>query len=200
MEEIIHIGTKDYTSALRAIGQDVADLLPLYLEIEVKNGQFNVQGRGLTEKFPGMHSSIEKFLHNAWNMLIHRDPEADIVQWQLCSVPFTRTYTQADIRCCDEKGSSRRNRASDIPDIYSLGERLRIVGRIVDAKQGDLITVTKNLDGVTFQYRDGNGQIHIEEYSASELYRIQREYYANRKIPGAANPTSDRDSNKTLTA
>jgi hypothetical protein len=200
VEDIVHTGTKDYASALRTIGQDLADLLPLYVEIQVRNGQFNVQGRGLTEQFPGTCSSIENFLHKAWNMLIRHDPEADIVQWQLCSAPFTRTYTPADISCRNKKGSSRRNRASDIPDIYSLGERLRVVGKIVDAKQADLIDVIKNLDNVSFQYRDGSGQIHLEEYAASELYRIQREYYANRKIPEPVCPTSGRDSKKTIAA
>ncbi|HZD39735.1 MAG TPA: hypothetical protein VE131_03375, partial [Terriglobales bacterium] len=94
MERILNAEIRDYAGALRAIGQDVADLLPLYLEVELKDGEFDVRGRGLAEQFPGMYSSIENFLRKAWNMLIRHDPEADIVQWQLCAVPFARSYTQ----------------------------------------------------------------------------------------------------------
>ena len=192
--------TKDYAGALRAIGQDVADLLPLYLEIEVTNNQFLVRGRGLAERTQGMDKSIENFLRKVWNMMIRHDPAADILQWQLCSVPFARTYTQEDIRRRNENSSTRRKSVTDMPDVYSLGERLRIVGRMVDAKQSDLVRVSKSLSSVAFQYLDEHGQIHMEEYSASDLYRVQQEFYAKRDTSKPIDPTPARNLRKTIAA
>lgn len=42
-----HDPVEDYAGALRAIEQDIADLLSLLVEIEVNNGRFIVRGRGL---------------------------------------------------------------------------------------------------------------------------------------------------------
>jgi len=170
-----------YAAALRAIGQDLAGLLPLSLEIDVDNGRFNVRGRGLVKRSQEMDSVIENFLHKVWNMLIRRDPAADIVQWLLCSEPFARTYTQQDIKRWNESSSSKRKGGTGMPDIYSLGERLRVVGKMVDAKQSDLISLSKSVDSVSFQYLDKHGHIHLEEFSADNLYRIQQQYYADRK-------------------
>jgi len=172
--------TEDYASVLRVIGQDVEDLLPLYLQIEVTSGQFIVRGRGLVERSHMADNPIENFLHKVWTMLIRRDAAADIVRWQLDSKAFARTYTQEELKCCNEKGAAQRKNGSGMPDIYSLGERLRIVGRILDAKQGQLLTLLKSLHNVSFQYLDQQGEIQSEEYSADDLYRMQQDHYANR--------------------
>ena len=70
--------------------------------------------------------------------------------------------------------------SNDLPEIYSLGERLRIIGRLVRAKDGHLIHLTKTLTNVTFRYRDADGVVQSEDYSAEELYRVQRQFYAQR--------------------
>ena len=171
---------QDYAAALRAIGQELADLLPLNLEIEVKEDKFVVTGKGLPES---SQADIAKrnILSKVWNALIHRDPATDLVDWQLKSVPFMRTYSQDDISRWDDSHFKKRNRAADLPDIYSLGERLRIVGRLVNAKGGELVRLTKTLNSVSFQYRDKDGALQSEEYSADDLFRIQQQYSSDRE-------------------
>jgi len=200
VDRIYHGDTIDYAGALRAIGQDVADLLPLSLEIEVTNGQFFVRGRGLREPYQATDKPIEIFLRKIWNLLIRHDPAADIVQWQLHSEPFTRIYTEEDIERWHEESSAKRKNGSGMPDIYSLGERLRIVGRMVDAKRSHLLTLCKSLHSVSFAYVDKHGQIHSETYGADDLYRMQQEYYANRKPVDTFDPVPARDPKHTVAA
>ncbi len=171
------VESHDYASALRVIGQELADLLPLYLEIDVKGKEFVVSGKGLSES----ETAKKSLLGKVWNLLIRSDPATDLVDWQLKSVPFQRTYSQVDLSHWDDTHLKKRKSAADLPDIYSLGERLRIVGRMVNAKGGDLIHLTKTLTSVAFQYRDQDGAIHAEEYNADDLFRIQQEYYSARE-------------------
>ncbi len=186
-----HAVSHDPAAALRLIGQELADLLPLILEIEVKDDQFVVTGRGLPEPVQ-TEGAGQNILRKIWQAVIRHDPAADLVDWQLKSVPFTRTYSHADLLRADQQHSKKRTAADALPEIYSLGERLRIVGRLVYANGGALIHLTKTLNSLTFEYRGPDNAIHQEEYSAEDLYRLQRQYYAQREAGGetAGNPSS----------
>ena len=175
-----HGESQDLATALRTIGQELADLLPLILKIEVKQDLFIVTGKGLPEPTRA-EGGARKILKIVWNSLVRHDAANDIVDWQLMSVPFARTYSQADLRRSDNHRLEGRLGTGGLPDIYSLGERLRIVGRIVQAKGGDLVQLTKTLNSVAFEYRQPDGAVHSEEYSGEELFRLQREYYADRE-------------------
>jgi hypothetical protein len=179
MEGRSHAETQDPATALRVIGQELADLFPLSLEIEFKDDQFVVTGRGLPEPAQA-EGAEENILRKVWKALIRHDPGSDLVDWQLKSVPFARIYSQAELSRSDNGHFKRRMGGNDLPEIYSLGERLRIIGRLVRAKDGHLIHLTKTLNNVTFRYRDADGVVHSEDYSAEELYRVQRQYYAQR--------------------
>ena len=180
MDEIVTRAEKlDPAAALRVIGQELADLLPLTLEIEVKDDQFVITGRGLPEPVRA-EGAGRQVLRQIWHMLIRRDPAVDLVDWQLKSMPFTRTYSLADLWRSDQQHTKKRTAAAGLPEIYSLGERLRIVGRLVQAKGGELVRLSKTLNSVAFEYRTPDGVIHQEEHSAEELYRLQRQYYAQR--------------------
>jgi len=168
---------QDCAAALRVIGQELADLLPLHLEIEIKGTDFVVSGKGLSESETAKKSLLSK----VWRALIHRDPGTDIVDWQLNSTSFSHTYSQDDLSRSDEHHFTKRTGSADLPDIYSLGERLRIVGRLVNAKGGELVHLTKTLNSVSFQYRDKDGVLQSEEYSADDLFRIQQQYSSDRE-------------------
>ena len=127
----------------------------------------------------------KNLLSKVWRALIRRDPGTDLVDWQLKSIPFNRTYSQDDFSHSDEHHFTKRKSAADLPDIYSLGERLRIVGRLVNAKGGELVHLTKTLNSVSFQYRDKDGVLQSEEYSADDLFRIQQQYSSEGKIKAA---------------
>lgn len=180
MQAESHVESQDPAAALRVIGQELADLYPLILEIEVREDQFVVTGRGL----PGPsqdNRAGNNILSKIWKSLIRHDPAIDLVEWQLNSVPFARTYSQADLSRSDHDRFKQRKAPGALPEIYSLGERLRIVGRMVQAKGGELVRLTKTLKSVAFQYRDQDGVVCSEEYSAEELFRIQRQDYSQRE-------------------
>lgn len=180
METKSGVGNHDYGAALRVIGQELADLLPLSLEIDVKENRFLVTGRGLPESATASGSG-KTVLARVWRSLIGRDPGTDLVDWQLKSIRFSRSYSQEDIASCDQRRIQNRNNAAGLPDIYSLGERLRIIGRIIDAQDGELVHLSKSLNHVEFEYRDRDGAVHAREYSAEELYRLQRLFYSQRQ-------------------
>ena len=179
METIYQEKNPNLANALRVIGQELADLLPLILKIEVKQGLFIVTGKGLPE--PAYANGAGKILSKVWKSLVRDDPATALVDWQLKSVPFTRTYSRADLSRSHNDHHKRRRSDDGLPDIYSLGERLRIVGRIVDARDGELVELTKTLNKVTFQFRTRDGIVHSNEYSADDLFRLQRAYYSRRE-------------------
>jgi hypothetical protein len=95
---------QDCAAALRVIGQELADLLPLHLEIEIKGTDFVVSGKGLSES----ETAKKNLLSKVWRALIHRDPGTDIVDWQLNSTSFSRTYSQDDLSRSDEHHFTKR--------------------------------------------------------------------------------------------
>jgi len=80
----------------------------------------------------------------------------------------------------DESATGRRGNRDDIPDIYTLGERLRTIGKVIDGHNGRVIRVFKDLHQIVFEYQDGNGQSHKEELNNTELYQLQQRYAAGR--------------------
>ncbi|MGH7930046.1 MAG: hypothetical protein ACREQV_19890, partial [Candidatus Binatia bacterium] len=95
-------------------------------------------------------------------------------------VSFSRTYTPADIDSIDEAGCAHRNEPDTAPDIYSLGEMLRMVGRIVDSNGRRLQKLSRDTYGVSFEYEDGAGEIKQCELSSLQLYKLQQQYHAER--------------------
>ena len=179
MQAESHAESQDPAAALRVIGQELADLFPLILEIELKEEQFVVTGRGLPESSQDNRAG-KNILSKIWKSLIPHDSATDLVEWQLKAVPFVRTYSRADLARLDHDRFTQRKAPGALPEIYSLGERLRIVGRMVHAKGGQLVRLTKTLNSVAFEYRDQNGVVSSEEYSAADLFRIQRQEHSQR--------------------
>lgn len=174
-----HPMRNDPAAALRVIGQDIPDLLPLTLEIEVDRDTFVISGRGLPEPLQE-EGPAQRMVRQIWHALVRRDPSADLVDWQLKAVPFSRTYSLDDLGQSDRRHAAKRTAAGGLPEIYSLGERLRIVGRLVQAKGGELVRLSKTLTSVSFEYRGPDNALHREEHSAEEIYRMQRQFYAQR--------------------
>ncbi len=55
-----------------------------------------------------------------------------------------------------------------------------MIGRIVEAKSGRLSKVIDDMDSVTVEYYDEQGEFHSEKYSMLALYKIQQDYYGQR--------------------
>jgi hypothetical protein len=95
-------------------------------------------------------------------------------------VPFTRTYNVDDIDHLDGQETNRRGNVSALPDIYTLGERLRTIGKVIDAQNGRVLRIFKDLHQIVFEYRDADGQTRKEELNNTELYQLQQRYASER--------------------
>jgi len=169
-----------YARALRAIGQDLADLSPEKLEIEIVGDDFVARGHGRDNRLGARDTDVNP-LTKIWKKLVHNNRMANPGQSKSLIVPFVCTYTLADIDRLDEVGTGHRDSRNKVAaDLYSLGERLRTIGRIVDANQGKLTKLFKDGNSVTFHYQDQDGQTHREELSNLALYQIQKQYYSQR--------------------
>ena len=76
------------------------------------------------------------------------------------------------------------------PDIYVLAERLRTVGRMIEAKDGQLVKVTLDNNRIAFTFRDVDGELYNDELSAPELYRTQQDGNRSRGTGKTRDPWS----------
>jgi hypothetical protein len=183
----LHSEHKEHGWALRAIGQDLADILPNYLEIEF-TGQFYIargQGKPGGSSAVKKKGSVRKFLSK-----LRRDERKGKPPAQK-DVPFERTYPLGKIHLLGEHGKSRRRNSSLPPDINILGERLRAVGKMIETKGGQLIRLTMDDYRVAFKYRDAKGEIHEEEHTTPALYR-SRTIGQPRRFAGKERDTWDK--------
>ena len=174
----LHSEHKEHGWALRAIGQDLADILPKYLEIEFTGQLYVVRGQGKTGSSQAVKKKgpVGKLLGKLKSDRKEGNPQ------EQRAVPFERTYPLAKIHLLGEHGKSRRRNSPLSPDIHVLGERLRAVGKMIEAKDGQLIRLTMDDYRVAFKYRDSKGEIHEEEHTTPELYRSQKGH--PQRFPG----------------
>lgn len=174
-----------FARALRAIGQDLAGLVPQQLEIEFRAQSFEVRARCDRKRLESGKPEARQrgfgaFIGRLANYRLDKPPQATDV------VAYARTYGPDDIDRLDQKGVDRRVQPGRMPDIYSLSETLRTIGRIVDTNGGQLISIFKDQRRIAVDYTDRNGRRCKAEMTPSELYKVQRQYYRERTA--SANP------------
>ena len=170
-----------HARALRAIGQDLADLLPDSLAIEPSGDDFIAHGmcnRMRLESWEANHtlSGLRKLGAKLRAGILKpstREPDLDLA-------PFNHTYHPDDIDRLDQRGNQQRTGTGGFPEIYSLGERLRTIGKLVDSQNGRIIRIFKDLHHITFDYRDGNGNPRKVDLDNTEIYRLQRSHTTER--------------------
>lgn len=181
-----------YARALRAIGQDLAGLFPENLAIELDGDKFVANGLCAKSRVAAEHNSttpwmgVKKLIDKMTDIVRVPNHEPDLE-----FVPFTRVYDISDINRLDEQGTGYRGDDSGMPDIYSLGERLRTIGKVIDAQNGRVVKIFKDLHQIMFEYQDSDGKSRKEELSNTELYQLQQRYASGRS--GSSTPrTSDK--------
>jgi hypothetical protein len=170
-----------HARALRAIGQDLADLLPDSMTIEPDGDSFLVRGmcnraRLESQQSRGGWTSLRKMGAKLRDGIMRPpigEPDLDIA-------PFKRSYGAADIDRLDARGNQRRFGAGGLPEIYSLAERLRTIGKVIDGHNGRLGKIFKDLHHIVFEYFDGENQPRKVELDNTQLYRLQRRYTSER--------------------
>ena len=171
--------SNNYARTLRAIGQDLTELYPEELEIQVTGAEFVASGVGVTQP-PQEQAKLGRTVHTAWNRLTGKESKVGTAATSPHRQRFTRKYTHDAINRLDEIRRPARTNKDGKPDIYSLGERLRTVGRIVDSCHGTLTRVVKENNFMKFEYRDKDGIDQKEELSNLALYKYQQRYFAER--------------------
>ena len=122
---------QDYAKALRAIGQDLAKLVPHSLELEVVDNDFIVRGQ--------VSAAQSRVAENA-------NPSV----WQRLQNKVGQRGPQQSAAC------------------------------FFPAKCGRLTKVIDDMDSVTVEYYDEQGEFRSEKYSMLALYKIQQNYYGQR--------------------
>jgi len=166
----------DYARALRAIGQDLSKLMPHSLELEVVDNDFIVHGQGSAAQSRVAENTNPSVWQRLRNTVGQREPQ----QSAPLLIPFEPKYTPEDVTRLDEAGAARRRGPDKPPEISGLAEKLRLIGRIVNAQSGRLAKVVDDMDSVTVEYYDEQGEFHSEKYSMLALYKIQQNFYGER--------------------
>ncbi|HEY7219128.1 MAG TPA: hypothetical protein VH985_12150 [Candidatus Binatia bacterium] len=168
-----------YARALRVIGQDLADLFPQQVEIDYQGNRFEVRVRCDRKRAEKRMPQAEKtglrnIIHKLATYRLDKGPEGTEI------ATVEQTYETEEINRLDEAGLHRRMQAGKVPDINSLGETLRTIGRMIDADDGRLIRIFKDQRRVAFDYADKSGAMRKVEMTRSELFKLQQTYYDNR--------------------
>lgn len=183
-----------HARALRVIGQDLAALVPENVAIEVDGDNFVARGLCTKNRIDDQTSAapltkLKKFVGKMSAAVARPAHEPDLE-----FVPFTRTYNITDIDRLDNIGTNRRSDAESMPDIYTLGERLRTIGKVIDAQNGRIVRLFKDLHQIVFEYQDADGHARKEELSNTELYQLQQRYASERGSDADATDTGSTGS------
>lgn len=165
---------KRYSDVLRVIGQDLAELFPARFEIETDGKTFVTRGRSRTGSSTN-HGEGRRLLR-IWKTICQPDPQP-----QSSRVGFMRIYTPDDINQLQKIGRARRLDATQDSDLYTLAERLRIVGAIIDEEGGELVRLCEDSNNLSCKYRDREGNLHFEQYSSLSLYKLRQHHFSQKQ-------------------
>ena len=166
-----NMGGLKYAVALRAIGQDLAGLLIESLEITIEGKAFVVKGNCIAAAQPKSKSiEVLQKLGRRLGRMTSWSSSPD----ESSRGAFARRYTAEEIQVLDMLGSARQTGVLKTPDPSSGAETLRTVGRVVDARNGRLLKLSKDQRKITFAYHDEKGRLHKEDIYSLTLYQTQR--------------------------
>jgi len=161
--------TATYSRVLRVIGQDIAGFFPKTLEITTEGESFVVQGQCHPNPFEAIK---ESFLNRIWRRVARKASAATPEEAQPPAC-FARTYNAGEIERLDRLYSANRGEHSRRADAYSLSERFRTMGAIVDKKKGSLKRLHKEADRLFIEYWDTQGQLQSAKLTTVIFYRNQ---------------------------
>ena len=168
------VAEPSYALALRVVGQDLAPLFPRILEIETDGMVFEARG----ESHPNPFETIQAgFFARAWKKLRGVAPTQPVA----ATTSFSRRYEPAEIERLDELNRAHRLDNFRRADIYSLAERLRTMGAIVDGKNGRLKHLRKDADHLVVEYWDRQNQLQSAKLTTVILYRNQQQLDQQRR-------------------
>jgi hypothetical protein len=105
--------------------------------------------------------------------LFNHDSQPRQAENQQAPEKFSRIYDPQEIEQIDLLNSAHRSGNSRRADSYSLAERLRTMGAIVDAKKGRLKRLSKQGDRLFVEYWDQQGELQSAKLTTVIMYRSQ---------------------------
>ncbi|HEX9453439.1 MAG TPA: hypothetical protein VGA27_03740 [Candidatus Binatia bacterium] len=182
-----------FARALRTIGQDLSDLFPETVEIEIRGENFNVRGQCAKVRMEAREpKQARKGLKDFCIDLLARDVTSRPAKEKVTTIEFSRTYTSEDINRLDAIGMGRRFGVGKTPDIRSLAEILRTIGRLIDGQGHRLVKIYKDSRRVTFEYVDSEGKTCNEMVNQLDLHKLQKAFYEKRGDLVGLDPWKDR--------
>ncbi len=169
--------TATYGKILRVIGQDLAGFFPRTVEITMDGVSFEAQGQCHPNPFEAVNSS---FLNRIWRRVARKASTAGAEEARPPAC-FARTYDAGEIERLDQLYSANRGEGSRRADAYSLSERFRTMGAIVDRNQGRLKLLRKEADRLSVEYWDPQGEIQTAKLTTVIMYRNQQRFDAQRQ-------------------
>jgi hypothetical protein len=167
-----------YALLLRPVGQLLEALRIESFALLVENEDLVVR-----DQTPGRKQITprEKALLAEWQITHNRPQDkegalklaAGILEWRM---------TPADIERFEREGQARRRNPNLTPDIHSVSQMLRVVGALVDHKNGKLLSLTKDDQKLTFEYELLSGKKITEELGVAALYDLWVRIY-RKKTP-----------------
>jgi hypothetical protein len=186
-------GRDVYARALRAIGQDLATLFPENLEIKLQGETFIVRCQCAKERLEAKFPKPQKKGLKAFCAdMLARDVSDLTRQAKSATVEFSQTYSPEEINRIDVIGMGRRFAVGRMPDIRSLGEMLRTIGRLVDSQEGRLVKVDKDARRIVFEYTSHDGKSCNEIMTNADLHKLQKSFYEKRGELVGLDPWKDR--------
>ena len=82
------------------------------------------------------------------------------------------------------------HRGEKIPDIHSLGEILRTVGRVLESEEEALVKIVKDRREVALEYVNRDGKYCKQELSTLDLRKVQQGFYENAARSNLAHRSS----------
>jgi hypothetical protein len=167
-----------YALLLRPVGQLLEALRIESFSLSVENEDLVVR-----DKTPGRKQITprERALLAEWQVT-HTRPQDKEGALKLASGILEWRMTPADIDRLEREGQSRRRNPNLTPDIHSVSQMLRVVGALVDHKNGRLLQLTKEDQRLTFEYELLNGKKVAEELGVPALYDLWVRIY-RRQTP-----------------
>jgi hypothetical protein len=159
----------DYSRPLRAIGQDLTGLFPKTLVIEINGDSFEARGESYDNPFQRVHESNVKRL---WQRLFSK--AAAVTSASPTDLSFARVYSAEDIERIDALNKTNRSGIQKRADNYSLAERLRTMGSIVNSRKGRLKQLRKEADQFFADYWDPNGKLQTAKLTTVIRYRNEQ--------------------------
>ena len=168
-------GTSNYAGQLRLIGQDLSRRSVLRFVIERDDTMFLV--RVLDKKNTRPRKSI---LRGRVGKTLAVPSKNEVV-----SDAAVICYTRHDFERLERKWWAAKTTGTNrLPDIKSLAESLRTLGKFLDMEQATLLSIRKEPGEIVLHFCDRSGTKRVEEFSDISLCKLQLTLSSGRQKAG----------------